>query len=150
MRALRHRFSGGGHPEPQNVCAVVCVCRRRGVQSRSAARASPMHDGASSEREVLVWSPLGQPAKTMSMRPSPTGPAAVPLAPWKRNWRVRDQPTTRACCSAARAGKRDSWPDDRHTAPAADGSLRTTTLNSVLAIKAIIKGQDQRRKKDRT
>ena len=47
VRTVRCRFSGGSHPEPRSVCAVMCMCRRRGAQSRSA-HASPMH-GASSE-----------------------------------------------------------------------------------------------------
>ena len=106
-------------------------------------------------REVCSWShtPLGrsEPAKTMRMHPSPTGPAAVPLAPWKRNWSARSDDHVRAA-RAVQARLLKS--DNRCPAPAAGRWLvvlsRTTThsINSVLAIKAV-KGQDQRRKKDR-
>ena len=75
--------------------------------------------------------------------PNWTGCRAT-YAVWKRSWSARSADHERA----ARTGKHatlDLTTDTRHQRQVA---LRTTTLNSMLAIKAI-KGQDQRRKKER-
>ena len=110
----RHRFSGGGsHPEPQNVCAVMCVCVGDGVHSPD--RHTHHQCTEQVPREVLVVTARSA-CQDDEHAPVPdwTGCRATCLRRGsERNWRVRDQPTTSVLQEPANATL-DLMTDARH------------------------------------
>ena len=78
------------------MCVLWCVCV--GATGCAVPIGARVTNARSKFRGKCSWSPLGQPAKTtMSVHPSPTEPAAVPLAPWKAKLECAIS-RPRACC----------------------------------------------------